>query len=134
EGLRWRSLFSRCVGLGNGSFFDGPEWRAGHSIEHVEKSLFGGLRHDVDIAAVVAGGQELGCPRGIVGPQIMMDGLEVPEALSGAGIERHQAVAEQVVAMPIATVEVEPRGAKRHVDDAASLIDRQFAPVVDTAA
>src|SRR5262249_12993187 len=60
EGLRWRSLFSRSVGLWHGPFFNWPEWCTGHSIEHVEKSLFRRLRHDVDVAAVVADGQEFG--------------------------------------------------------------------------
>ena len=48
-------------------------------------------------------------------------------------VERDEAVAEQVGALPVAAVEVVLRAAGRDVDDAALLVDRLLAPVVGAA-
>jgi hypothetical protein len=56
-----------------------------------------GRRDDVDVASILAKRQELWRLRQIVVPEIVMHEPKVPQPLARACIERHQAVAEQVV-------------------------------------
>ena len=69
----------------------------------------------------------------VVIPDIVMNHLEMPEALAGAGIERKQAIAEQIGALSVGAVEVVFGTADGNVDDAALLIDGEFAPGVCAA-
>src|SRR5829696_7372175 len=62
-----------------------------------------------------------------------MDRLEMPETFAAASVEREQAVAEQILAVAIAAVEVVACSAGRYVDRAGLDIDRGFAPVVHAA-
>ena len=62
-----------------------------------------------------------------------MDKLLMPDAPAGAGINRNQRIAEQVVALAIASVEVEPRAAQVDERNAALLVNGGLAPVVDAA-
>ena len=62
-----------------------------------------------------------------------MHGLEVPQPLAGLGVEREQAVGEEVLPDPIGAIEVVVRRAGRHIDDAALLVDRHRSPVVGAA-
>ena len=78
-------------------------------------------------AAVVADGQELGRGRVVVVPDVVVDHLEMPEPLAGAGVEGEQAVAEEVGALPVGAVEVVFRTGGREVDDAALFVDRELA-------
>src|SRR5690606_41573310 len=62
-----------------------------------------------------------------------MHQLLVPEPLAGAGVQRDERIAEQVVARTIAAEEVVARAAKRDEDDAVLLVDGHLAPVVHAA-
>src|SRR6187402_3987284 len=62
-----------------------------------------------------------------------MDRLEVPDALTGSGIQRQYAVPVQVAAFAIRAVPVHGRGVGGDVDDAALLIERHVPPVVVAA-
>ena len=73
-------------------------------------------------------GKQLGRGGVVVVPDVVMDHLEVPQALAGARIEREQAIAEQIRAGAIRAVEVVLRAGGRGVDDAALLVDRKLAP------
>ena len=117
EGLRGRRDFAGHLALRHGPLLDRPQRLAGQALEHVEESGLAGLRHDVDGAPVVADGQQLGRGREVVVPEIVVDGLEVPEPLARSRVEREQAVAEQVVAGAIAAVEIVRGRAGRHEDD-----------------
>ena len=66
-------------------------------------------------------------------PDVVMDHLEVPQALARARVERDDAVGEQVVAMTIAAIEVVFAAGGRHVDDATDRIDGELGPVVRAA-
>jgi hypothetical protein len=70
--------------------------------------MLGGLRNGFDFFAVMINGQQFRRLRDIQIPQVVVNGLEMPDALASARVESQQAVAEQVVSMAIAAVEVEP--------------------------
>ena len=57
----------------------------------------------------------------------------MPQPLSGARVEREQAVAEQIVALAIAAVEIVRRRSGRQKDDAVLLVEREIAPRVRAA-
>src|SRR6185295_17198618 len=84
-----------------------PDRLAGHSIEDVQVAGLAGHGHDVDDATVFPDRRQL--RRGIVVeiPDVVMDGLKMPQALPCSGIERDEAIAEQVRAFPVAAVEIE---------------------------
>ena len=94
------------VGLGHRPLFDGPQRLAGHAIEHPDEALLADLRHDVDRLAVVPHGQQFRRGGVVVIPDVVVDHLEMPEPLAGAGIEREQAIAEQIGAFAVRAVEV----------------------------
>ena len=83
--------------------------------------------------AVVLHRQQLRRGGIVVVPEIVMHDLEVPQALSRARVEREQAVAEQIVALAIAAVEIVRRRAGRQKDDAVLLVEREIAPRVRAA-
>src|SRR5262245_48420834 len=62
-----------------------------------------------------------------------MHQLVMPDAFAGARVERHDRVAEEIVARTIAAVEIEARAAEADERDAALLVDRELAPVVNAA-
>ena len=66
-------------------------------------------------------------------PEIVVNGLEMPEPLSGAGIERQHAIRVEVVAGTVAAVEFVLGGRGVHVSDAPSRVDRDLAPHIDAA-
>jgi hypothetical protein len=59
-------------------------------------AFFSGLRYDVDHLAIVADGQKHRSSRIVVVPNVVVDHLEVPDQLSGARVERNQAVTKEI--------------------------------------
>ena len=91
------------------------------------------MRDDVHVLAVVTHGHELRRRDVVEVPQVVVNRLEVPEALAGPDVEREDAVGEQVLAVPVGAPEVRGRRSGRDVDDAASLVDGHLTPVVRAA-
>jgi hypothetical protein len=133
DGLGRPGLFPRDVGLWHRLLVDGPDRLAGLAIEHEQEAVLRRLRDGRDLLAVRTDREELGRVRQIVVPQIVVHGLEVPEAFSGPGIERDDAVGEQVRPEAVATVKVVSGRAGRDVDDPAIRIHGHLAPVVAAA-
>ena len=91
------------------------------------------LGDDIDFPSAAPDREQLGGGRQIVVPEIVMDDLPVPESLSGARVQRQEAVPKQVLAVPVRSVEVvsgRPGGNER---DSALLVDRHLTPVVHAA-
>src|SRR5688500_2932429 len=63
----------------------------------------------------------------------MMDKLKMAEAPARAGIEREQAVREEVLAFAASAPEIRRGGSRRHVYDSAGPIDRHSGPAVRAA-
>ena len=61
-------------------------------------------------------------------PDAVVHELEVPLALAGVEVDRHQALGEQVVAGPVAAVVVGRRGLDRQVRDAQLLVHGDLRP------
>ncbi len=54
----------------------------------------------------------------------------MPEAFASAGVERKQAVGEEIVAKAIRTIKIKSGGASGNVNDSANGIERHSGPVV----
>ncbi len=128
ERLRRRSLFAGHRRLRYRAFLDGPYRLAGQAVQRVHHPLLAHLdggRDDFTVHVQV--GQD-GRGGGIVVPYVMMDKLEMPDAFTGFCIQRHQGLAEQVIAGTVAAVHIAGGGFHRHVDDAAFEIGRHRGP------
>src|SRR5436190_10998730 len=78
-------------------------------------------------------GDQLGRGYVVEVPQIMMNGLEMPEPLAGTRVKGEDAVGEQVLADAIRAVEIVIGRSEWNVDDAARIVDRHRSPVVHSA-
>src|SRR3954465_3670932 len=67
-------------------------------------------------------------------PDVMMHGLEVPDAFAGFRVQRQFTISEQIITDAVATVEVKRGRTRRNVNDAGLLIYRHPGPVSGTAA
>ena len=132
--LRRRRLFAGNVGGGHGLFLDVEERLAGLAVEQEDIARLRHLRDGVDLLAVVRDRDQVGIDRQIVVPQVVMQRLKVPDALARPGVESDRAVGEQVVAMPVAAVEVEGGRSESGEDQAALHVDAEPAPGIGRAA
>ena len=66
----------------------------------------------------------------VVIPQIVMHDLEVPNPLSRSRVERQQTVAKEIIALPIAAIQIVRGRAGRQKYDAVLLVEREIAPRV----
>src|SRR5260370_25402327 len=133
ERLHVPGRLARHVGGGHAALFDGPQRLAGHAVEHPYESLLADLRHGVDGLAVVMHGEEFRGGGVVVVPNVVVDELEMPEALAGAGVEREEAVAEEIGAEAVCAVEIVLGAGGGRVEDAAFGVERHFAPDVGAA-
>ena len=98
ERLRRPRLLAGHVALRHRPLFDRPQRLAGHAIEDIEEAGLARVRDGVDLPAVVPHGDELRRRDVVEVPEVVMDGLEVPQPLAGLRVEREQAVGEEVLA------------------------------------
>ena len=130
HGLRPRGTFAGH-GTGRDRFLvDREQWRARLAIEHEDVAVLGGLRHRVDLPAVATDRDQRGGRREVAIPDVVMHRLEVPDATSRRGIERQQAVREQVVADAVGPVEVRRGRSGGHEHDPTRLVECHAGPVV----
>ena len=104
---------------GHRPFLDAVDRLAGDAIEQEQQPRLADHRHGGNRPAALLHVDERRRRREIGVPDVVMHDLEVPQILSGVGIGRDEAGAEQVVALAVAAVLVDRRRAERHVDDAA---------------
>src|SRR6476646_8931437 len=63
----------------------------------------------------------------------MMDRLEMPQTFSGSSVQRHDAIGEQILPVPVGSIEIVTGGSKWNEYDAALPVHRHLIPVMDAA-
>ena len=130
EGLRRPRLLAGQVRRGHRSLLDREERFPGCPVEHEDEGALRDLRDRIDACAVAGDGDEVGSGGEIAIPQIVMHGLEMPEAPAARGVESEERVREQVGANAAAAVEVRRRRTSGDVDDAARGVHAHSRPRV----
>ena len=128
--LRFRGLLSGRVAGREGARFHRKERLAGNAVKQVEPALLAGLRDGVDLLAVAVDGDQGRRGGEVAIPDVMLDGLEVPQALPGARVEGDEGIGEEVVAEAVGSVEVGGGRTGGNEHDAALGVDRHARPVV----
>ena len=106
---------------------------AGLPVEHEDVGRLGDLGHHVAPPAVVDDGEQVGGRREVAVPDVVVHGLEVPDALAGRGVEGEQGVGEEVGAHAVAAVEVGGGRAGGDENEAPLVVHRHARPVVGGA-
>ena len=102
-------------------------------MEDPEVACLAGLRDNVQASAVMGDGRQLGRIGVVVVPDVVVHGLEIPDQLAGAGVERDQAVAEEVRASAVRSIEVVLGACRGHEEHPALCVQRHAAPCVRPA-
>src|SRR5262249_30695295 len=97
------------------------------------ESVLGCERDRIDRLAVMPDGDQLRRRGGIGVPEIVMNGLEMPEPLSRPRIEREQTIRVEIIAVPIAAIELVLGRSGRHVHRPPLHVHGDFAPHIDAA-
>ena len=134
DGLGRPGLYAFEVGGWGGDFVDGEEGLASHAVEEEDVAGFGGLGDGFDCSSCVGDGADDGWAGEVVIPEVVADGLEVPDSLSGFGVEGEGAVAEEVLADTVSAVEVRCGRAESGEEDAVFGIEGVAGPGVGTGA
>ena len=100
ERLSRRRSLSRYGGLGNGTFFNGPDGFPRDPVKDIGEALFADLGNGLDGPAIHLDVHQIGSGGQIPIPEAMVNHLEMPDALTCLGIQAHQAFGEQVVPGP----------------------------------
>src|SRR5688572_17987409 len=86
------------------------------------------LSHRVDFLAAMVYGQQDRRARKVLVQEIVMHNLVMPQPFSRRGVQREDAVREEVHPMAIASVKIGLGGLRRDVNDTALFIERLTAP------
>ena len=132
--LRRRCLLARNVGGGNAPFLDVEERLARLAFEQKHIAGLRHLRDGVDPFTVANDRDQVGIDRQIMVPQVMTQRLKMPDTLARLRVECDRAVREQIIAAPVAAVEVEGRRSQSGEDKAAIRVDAKPAPGIGAAA
>ncbi len=98
KGLGGRGYLSGNVAGRIARLLDRKERIAIRPVEEVDESLLGCLRNRIDLHAVALDGEERGRGGEIAIPDVVVNALEMPDALAGGGIESQQGIGKQIVA------------------------------------
>ena len=131
--LRVGGHFPRQVAPGELPVLDREQRRSRLAIEHEHEPVLRRLHDSIDTAAVLFERDEIRRRRQVAIPEIVADELKMPQALPRRGVERDEAVREQVVADSIAAVEIRRGRTGRHEDDAGRFVERHARPAVRAA-
>ena len=131
--LSWPRSFAGYVGRRIGPFLDRKQGIAGIPIEQKNVGGLGDLGDGIALHPVPRHGDQIGGRREVPVPDVVVDGLKVPDPLAGCGIQGKQRVCEQVGALPVPAEEVRRGGSGGHVDDAPLPVDGHARPVVGSA-
>ena len=116
-------LLARHVAGGRRPLLDAVDRLARHPVQDEHEGRLADLRQGRNPLAAALDLEQAGRRRQVVVPQLVVDVLEVPRQLAGPRVDGDGRVGEQVVAGPVAAVEVRSGAADRQVDQAALLVD-----------
>src|SRR3954470_10080594 len=133
KGLRRRELLSLGPTLRHRAFFHRPDWLAGITVEHEQKSLLGRLDHDVAHSLPGVYSRQRRLRRQIVVPYVVMHGLIRPHQFTGIGTERHDGIGVFVVAGPLPAPEVRARRRGGQENKPAILVRGHRRPDISVA-
>ena len=133
KGLGRRRPLPGYRGLRYRAFFDRPDGLARDPVEDVGEGRLGHLGDDLPQPAVDHDIGEHGRGGDVPVPDAVMNGLEVPDALAGFGVQGEQALGVDVVAGPVAAPEVAGRRRGGDVDVAELLVAGHRSPDVGAA-
>ena len=91
------------------------------------------LHHGVHPSPLVPDGNQNRLAGIVIVPDVVMGGLEMPDALAGGGLERQRAVAEEILTDAVASVEIESQRAGGYEDDPPLDVHRHPAPAVGSS-
>src|SRR5207248_6139830 len=109
--LRFSESFAIERGLGRFAIGDGEQRLTGLSIENEDIAGLGDLRDSVDLAPVAGDGDQARGSGKIEIPDVVAHALEMPDALSSAGVEGEDAISKQIIADAVGAVKIEGRRA-----------------------
>ena len=131
--LRQRRPFARRLGLRRRNLVDRPHRLAAPAVEDEDPALLRDQGDGGDVPAADRDVDQVGRRREVEVPDVVVDDLVVPDAAARPGVEADQAVGEQVVALPVAAVEVVRRRADGQVDIAELRVGSHRRPHVRSA-
>src|SRR5882762_4182817 len=106
ERLGRPSSFAGHAAFGNRALLHRKQRFSGEPVEDKYESHLGHLRNRRNIPAIPPHRDEHGLRGQIVVPNIVVHHLVVPDELAAGGLERYQAVAEQIQAFAVCAVEI----------------------------
>src|SRR5439155_3754278 len=118
----------------SGDFFGTEERLAGATIEEEAIGGFGALGDSFDFLAINLHFADDGRTGSVMVPQVVMNRLEMPEALAGAGVQGEGAVGKKVVAFSISAPEIGGNRAGTAEEDAVFRVERKSTPRIGGAA
>ncbi len=133
DGLRRPGALARHVARRDRALLHREERTTGLAVEHEDEARLGSLGHGVDGAALVHDTNQDGRRGQVVVPQVVVHGLEVPDALAGLRVEGHDGVRVQVRPGSVAAVEVRARGAHGQENPATGEVRGDGGPDVGGA-
>ena len=131
--LRRRERLAGHAALRHRALLHRIERHAGLAVQQEDVAHLGALSHGRCAATHTRNLEQRGRGRRVVVPDVVMHRLEMPRDLPGLDRQRHGGAAVVVDAMTLAAVEIRPRIAGRHEDQATFVIARDDRPAVRRA-
>src|SRR6185437_4408028 len=137
--LQWKyllrpSLLARDVGCGRVSFLDAKYRFACCAIQDEHMACLRYLRHGFNPPPILAQAHDEWEGRQIVIEQVVANHLKVPEALAGTRVQSQNTIREEILAFPVASVEIECGRAEPGENDSFFRIETETAPCIRAAA
>src|SRR3954464_9177775 len=121
-------MFAWRLTHGDRPLFDAVDRPAGSAVEDEQEARLADRRDRGDGPVAAAHVKQRRRRRIVAVPDVVMDQLEMPELLAGAGIERDEAGGGEVRAAAVPAIAIPIGRVSRHEDDAALRIDAEQAP------
>ena len=133
EGLRGRGGFAGHRGRRGLPLLDRPDRLSCRPVEDIGESLLRDLDQRLDLAAVHHEVHQVRRGGQVIVPDAVMHHLEMPDPFARLGVQTDQAFGEEIVAEPMAAVEVVGGCADRQIDVSQRFVRAHPGPYVRAA-